>query len=71
MTKIKLQIGDEMKDFFFIKITFVQLVKNLGDMIKPLLFILNQNELLTDEEFISLKIYPKFIQSHKNKRKIW
>lgn len=39
-------------------------------MIKPLLFILNQNEFLTDEGFISLKIYPKFIQSHKNKSKI-
>lgn len=68
MTKIKLQISNEMRDFF-IKITFGQLVKNLGDMIKPLLFILNQNEFLTDEGFISLTIYPKLIQSHKNKRK--
>lgn len=68
MTNIKLQISNEMRDFF-IKITFGQLVKNLGDMIKPLLFILNQNEFLTDEGFISLTIYPKLIQSHKNKRK--
>ena len=58
MIKVILQISKEMKDFF-IKIIFVQLAKVWGDMIKSLLFMLDQNEFLTDEGFVTLKIYPK------------
>lgn len=43
-----------MKDFSA-KPLCVKLTKNLGDRIKFLLFILNQNELQTDEELIENK----------------
>lgn len=53
MTKMKLQIG-EWNEGFFHQNPFGQLVKNLGDMMASLLFILNQNEFLDDE----VDLYP-------------